>query len=122
VLIDSGANVIHLPDDHERRQSRRYPVVSPVQFRGIDGPWHEGTTVNIGAQGLLFRARVAMPAASELAVHIELPHGASGAAHVLCSGRVVRTEPGKDAGETLIAMTIEQFQLRRAEPDPFPRI
>lgn len=91
-----------------------------MRFRRCESPWHEGMTVNISSRGLLFRATVSIPVASELHVHI-LPE-ARGAAHVICSGRVVRTQPVSGTGETLIAMTIDQFQLQRAGLDPPPKI
>lgn len=87
-----------------------------MQFRGDDGEWHEGTTVNIAARGLLCRTTVAMPVASELELHIVLPQGATAGADVLCSGRIVRTETSPESGETLMAVAIDQFQLRRAAP------
>jgi hypothetical protein len=91
-----------------------------MYFRGSDGRRHEAMTVNISSQGLLFQASGSIPVSSKLDVHI-LPE-APGAAHVLCWGKVVRTEPVPGTGEQLVAMTIDQFQLRRAGPDQPPSI
>jgi hypothetical protein len=108
--------MIDLADTPSQRQSRRYPISSMVRFRGTDGGWHDGTTVNIGARGLLFRARVTVPVASQIDLQIALQRGAEISAHVLCSGHVVRAEPAAGADEMLLAVTIEHFQLQRTAP------
>lgn len=108
--------------NHPERQLRRYSIHSRVQFRGNDGTWHEGVTVNICARGVLFRTSEAMPVSSALDLYIALPHGTAGVTHVRCSGRVVRIEPSLETGDALMAVTIDQFQLRRAGTDPPPQM
>jgi hypothetical protein len=97
------------------RRAPRYPITAPVQFRADAGDWIEGTTVNICASGLLIRTRFVPSDSTPLELRIALTNqGPSSGAHVACSGRVVRSERRSGADEALVAVTIDQFQLRPA--------
>jgi hypothetical protein len=102
------------------RRSPRYPITAPVRFRTEDGEWVEGTTVNICARGLLLRTRFVVMPPTSLQLRIALTGDSASGAHVACSGHVVRAEQPPDIDEALVAVTIDDFQLRpaarRAEP------
>jgi hypothetical protein len=100
------------------RRSPRYPITTAVRFRTEDGEWVEGTTVNICARGLLIRTRAAPLPSTLLQLRIALTGDATSGAHVDCSGRVVRSVSQPDEGDALVAVTIDNFQLRPAAKTP----
>jgi hypothetical protein len=104
--------MVDLTGNDPSRRAPRYWISSPLTFREGLGPWHQGTSVNICARGLLFRTRKAMPVSSEIDVHLTLAGGAA----IRCSGRVVRAEQCVSTGESLIAVAIHRFKFRREAP------
>jgi PilZ domain len=99
----------------EARRAPRFPIVAGVRFRANNGEWLEGTTVNISRLGLLLRVGQEPPPKAILDVKVALAiPGTRGCAHVSCTGRVVRTEPSPDTGETLVAATIDEFRIEPA--------
>jgi hypothetical protein len=104
-------------DQQAGRQVRgapRYAIVAPVRFRSGWGEWLDATTVNIGRLGVLVRTEraAALSARVEMRIDLTQNHTFAGSM-VVCWGRVVRTELS-GAGETLMAVTIDDFQLQRA--------
>lgn len=98
--------------DASRRRTPRYPIAVPVRFRERGAGWEDGTTMNIGADGLLFRTQAAPAPAALLELLIALMGSFSGP-HVECSGHVVRSAPSPEDGDgVLVAVTIDRFQLR----------
>lgn len=106
----------HVSEDSHRgsqtRRARRFEIVTPVRFRTEEGDWLSGTTVNIGAKGVLIRTRHALSPSSPLELRIAVADDPTSGAHIACSGRVLRSEPMKGVGDVLVAVTIDQFQLR----------
>jgi hypothetical protein len=107
--------MIDFVDGKAARRARRYPITAPLQFRAPDDAWYEGTTVNIGARGLLFRTHIVVPVSSLIELRIALSaEGPTTGPHIACAGRVVRSEPALAAGDTYLAVAIDQVQLRPA--------
>jgi hypothetical protein len=106
----------HVSDDSQgssqTRRARRYEIVTPVRFRMKEGTWFEGTTVNIGAMGVLIRTTVPLPPSSPLELRIAVTGDPTSGAHIACCGRVLRSESIDGIGDVLIAVTIDRFQLR----------
>jgi hypothetical protein len=103
-----------------RRRAPRYDIEAPVRFWVCDGPEREGTTVNVGRLGMLFRTPDggALPIATVIQVRMALSAGLRWAgAYVACTGRVVRAVPSPLAGETLVAATIDESALWPAESE-----
>lgn len=98
----------------ELRRAPRYSIVAPLRFRSGWGEWLDGTTVNIGRLGVLVRTQQpsAPPTRLEMRIDLTSNHTLAGSL-VLCWGRVVRSEPSAE-GETLMAVTIDDFQLHPA--------
>lgn len=94
------------------RRAPRYWISSPLTFRASEGPWHEGTSVNICARGLLFRTTEALRVSSAIDVQVTLAAGAA----IQCSGHVVRTERCARTGESLVAVAIHRLKFRREAP------
>ena len=98
----------------DMRRAPRYAIVAPLQFRGGGGEWVDGTTVNMGRLGVLVRASRPSEPSTRLEMRIDLTNNHTfPASVVICSGRVVRSETAQD-GETLVAVTIEDFELQPA--------
>jgi hypothetical protein len=100
------------------RRATRYEIQAPVRFRTACGDWREGTTVNIGRVGVLIRTSDPLPLATVMQLRVALATDrAFAGAYVACSGRVVRADPSAVENETLMAVTIDDFQLRPAGCD-----
>lgn len=96
------------------RGAPRFQIAAPVRYRPCAGDWLEATTIDIGRLGLLMRTPyAAQPVSTVLQLRVALttddvrPGG-----HITCCGRVVRVAPGTTAGEVVMAVTIEEFQLQ----------
>ena len=98
------------------RMAPRYDIVTPVQYRPAGGEWRNGTTVNIGRLGLLMRTSSSLPPATvlELRVALTTDRTRPGAIVAGC-GHVVRVEPSSITGQMLVAVALDDFQLRPAE-------
>ncbi len=86
-----------------------------------DRLWREGLTENISRSGVLFRAEQPVPVKSAIEMLLALPVEVGGGENsiVICRGRVVRTEPGKDDGSLAVAATITGYRLTHThESDP----
>lgn len=101
-----------LHDHSQTRRARRFEIETPVRFRTNDGDWCEGTTVNIGAMGVLIRTRHAPAVTSPLELRIAVAGDPTSGAHIACCGRVLRAVPVEGVDDVLVAVTIDRFQLR----------
>jgi hypothetical protein len=101
-------------DGRSTRRAPRYPISVPVRFRIGEDQWVDGMTVNICAQGMLIRTPLAPPMRTLLQLRVGLTGDLKSGVQVACSGRVVRTQPAPGEGAMLVAVTIEDFQLRSA--------
>jgi PilZ domain len=89
----------------------RYSIDVPLRFRRPDdAAWRQGRTVNASRTGVAFRTPEGeLPTGCVLLMEFALP-GTLHPASVECSGTVVRCE-SSEAGETAIAMTIEDYRF-----------
>ena len=99
----------------EHRRGTRFAITTSLLYREHGtSKWHAGVTVNASHSGVLFRVGGAPPSPERpLDFILTLPLNVSSpAAHVRCSGRVVRTEPGpyEGAGHA-VAVTIDRYAL-----------
>jgi hypothetical protein len=81
--------------------------------------WRKGATVNVSHTGVLFRVGGAPPRETQrLDFIVALPlDGRSPAAHVRCTGHVVRMEPCAFAGgNPAVAVSIDGYALERRLP------
>lgn len=101
-------------DGKSTRRAPRYPISVPVRFRAAEGDWVDGTTVNLCAHGMLIRTGLAPVLSTRLQLQFGLTGDLSSGPQVKCSGRVVRTEQPEDEAAVLVAVTIDDFQLRPA--------
>lgn len=107
--------MIDFVDGAAARRARRYPISAAIEFRASDDTWYEGITVNIGARGVLFRTRNAMPISTRVEMRIALsPEGPTTGPHIACTGRVIRSERATTTGDAYLAVAIDQVQLRPA--------
>jgi hypothetical protein len=98
----------------ELRRAPRYSIVAPLRFRTGWGQWLEATTVNISRLGVLVRTERPSAPSTRLEMRIDLTSNDSlPGALVVCCGHVVRSEPTLGS-ETLMAVTIDDFQLQPA--------
>ncbi len=93
-----------------------------MDFRVHNGEqWWRATTVNVSANGVLFRARKRLPPQTPVEVKMQLPTALTGdaAVRLLCSGYVVRaTEPKLPFGRTEIAATFLDYQVANGKSGP----
>lgn len=101
----------------ESRRAPRYSIVAPVRFRVVGGEWLEGTTINIGRLGVLIRTESPPPPSTRLDFRIGLDGDAVAGAHVAGSGLVLRSDRVGEGAEALMAITIDDYQLRPAARD-----
>src|SRR3954470_1145423 len=81
---------------------KRYPLQTPIRFRGADGLWHSGVTKSISMSGILLRADDSPPPDAPLELEPDMPiemelelpqlRGEDAAGRVVCRGRVVRSD------------------------------
>ena len=96
-------------------RAHRYPLVAPVLYRRFGRrTWCEGVSVNMSRTGLLFAVgRNVIPRGERIEFRIRLPnlHGTRGC-EVQCVGEVMRSMPGRYAGEPgAMGVQIEQYEL-----------
>ncbi len=108
-----GGDVASRPQEH--RRGTRFAITTSLLYREHGtSKWHPGVTVNASHSGVLFRVGGAPPGSERpLDFILTLPLNASPpAAHVRCTGHVVRTEPGPFAGAGhAVAVTIDRYAL-----------
>ena len=102
---------------HPLRRAPRYAVHLSAKYRPAGtADWWECHTENISGSGMLFRTEHLMP--SQTAVDFLMPLGGAGSGTVLCSGRVVRTEPPQpDHPQPAVAVTIARYRLAPASSE-----
>lgn len=103
-------------------RATRFPLEAPVRFRGIgEAGWHTGLTVNASRTGVLLRtieARIALRGRVEFVLTLPPVEGAHDGVEVRCRGGVARIEGDvvtAQAGETTIALTIDDEEFGRSE-------
>ena len=101
---------------HLAPRAYRYPLVAPVVYRRQGRrQWSQGVSVNMSRTGVLFAtAEQVLPAGERIEFRIRLPnpHGARGC-EVQCVGAVMRSMPGRYAGEPgAMGVEIEQYELK----------
>ena len=103
---------------------KRYPLQTPVRFRGADGLWHSGITESISKSGILLRAddsvqpdmAIELEPDTPIELELELPQlrGEDAAGRVICRGRVVRSDAVEGAAEPgILAATIAEYHFTR---------
>jgi hypothetical protein len=99
---------------------KRFPLRLPLDFRVLNGErWWRATTVNVSANGVLFRARKRLAPQTPLEVKMQLPPALTGdgTVRLLCSGYVVRSSESRlPFGRARIAATFHDFQLVNGKP------
>ena len=108
-----GGDVASRPQEH--RRGTRFAITTSLLYREHGtSKWHAGVTVNASHSGVLFRVGGAPPSPERpLDFILTLPLNVSSpAAHLRCTGHVVRTEPGPFAGAGhAVAVTIDRYAL-----------
>src|SRR5262245_43045174 len=95
---------------------QRYPLHTPVRFRGADGQWHSGITESVSKSGILLRADQSPLPDTPIEMELELPQvrGEETAGRVICRGRVVSSDTMCDEPRPgIVAATIAQYHFRR---------
>lgn len=93
----------------------RFPLHTPVRYRGADGRWHSGITESISKSGMLLRVDAALKPDTAIEMELELPAvGGEQPARVICSGKIVRSLASYGASDsTFIAATIAHYRFDR---------
>ncbi len=94
----------------------RFPLVAPVLYRRRGRrSWQDGVSVNMSRTGLLFAtADEVLPTGERIEFRIRLPNlqGTRGC-EVQCVGEVMRSMPGRYAGEPgAMGVQIERYELK----------
>ncbi len=96
------------------QRAQRFALEIPVRYREKDAvDWQEGTTVNVSASGILFRAAKSLKPRTVLDVALTLPVAISGegAAEIGCRGTVVRE--ALDSGHQNTAVIVVSIARHR---------
>ncbi|HTV54652.1 MAG TPA: hypothetical protein VMI06_07035 [Terriglobia bacterium] len=98
-------------------RAQRFAVKIPICYRPQDADdWQEGTTVNVSASGVLFRAAHTLTTPGGLQFTLCLPIVIAGdaGAEIRGHGTIIREVPGAAAAETpLFALSIERYRIVR---------
>jgi hypothetical protein len=108
----------------ERPRALRYGLSAPLVYRSVgEATWRRGRTENISRSGVLFEAAAPVfPAATRIEFVLKLPGPeAHGGAWVQCEGQVVRSG-GAASGESVMAATIDAYNLLGTPPDGIPGV
>jgi hypothetical protein len=111
------------PNDAPRAlRPKRFGIELPVEFRTHDSNrWWQGTTVDISANGILFRSLQRVPPKMPVDVRFQLPPALTGerAVPLLCSGYIVRSVEAQSPRDgTRIAATFLSCKLANGGPGP----
>lgn len=97
------------------KRAQRFAIELPMKYREKgDKDWCEGTTVNISASGVLFRAVRVLDPQSDVEIALTLPVAISGEApgEIGCHGTVVRKIFGaRSRKQPLLAASIVRYRF-----------
>ena len=100
----------HLP------RAQRLSLETPVRYRpkGL-GIWHKGVVENLSQSGVFFHGSMHLPEYALVEMVFEMPEEVSGQKHrtVLCHGRVLRRDEGRDCGAVGLAASILDYTFLR---------
>ncbi len=100
----------------------RYNLQLSVRFRPAgESAWQDGTTQNVSASGVLFRALAPLATNTSVELRLALPLGPAPDAfsEAICNGRIVRTvAPSPVDTRTGIAVEISDYTLVRGSREP----
>jgi hypothetical protein len=107
----------------DRRESRRYDVRLPLQYRvsqkGVMPRTGSGLTLDMSASGLSFRCRKPLPVGSHIEVVVDWPakYGDVYPIDLQVTGFVLRS----DHGRTAVRMTSRKFRVASEPAEPMIR-
>ena len=100
----------HLP------RAQRLGLQTPVRYRAKGlGIWREGIVENLSQSGLFFHGPMHLPQYALVEMVFEMPEEVSGqkCRTVLCLGRVLRRDEGRDCGAVGVAASILDYTFLR---------
>lgn len=104
-------------------RAQRFAVKMPICYRPKNAKdWQEGTTVNVSASGVLFRAAHVLTTPGGLHLTLCLPIVIPGepGAEIRGQGTIIREVRGAAAAETpLFALSIERYRIVRKKAPKF---
>jgi hypothetical protein len=97
-------------------RAQRLSLQTPLRYRAKGlGIWREGIVENLSQSGVFFHGPMHLPEFALVEMVFEMPEEISGQKHrtILCQGRVLRRDEGRDCGAVGLAASILDYTFLR---------